>query len=84
MFHTVARELAPCYCWRGAWCCGAARWRFTGGQCRRAGNGSAAAKPASRAGVAGVAGPCPGFAESRNRNRLSCVMVLWKGSVGLL
>ena len=81
MFHLVAKELAPCYCWRGAWYCGAARWRFTGGQCCRPVNGSAAAKPVIRA---GAAGPCPGFADSRNRNRLSCVMVLWKGSVGLL
>jgi hypothetical protein len=25
MFHMVARELAPCYCGRGVWCCRGAR-----------------------------------------------------------
>jgi hypothetical protein len=63
---------------------GAASWRryavrgwHAGRRCRGVGNHSAAAAiPASRAGVAGAAGPYPGFATQRNRNRRPCVMLL--------
>jgi hypothetical protein len=60
-----------------SWRCRTSRRRHAGMRCHGMGNHpAAAAAPASRAGVAGVVGPCPGFAEVRNRNRRSRVMLL--------
>jgi hypothetical protein len=60
-----------------SWRCRTSRRWHAGMRCHGMGNHpAAAAAPASRAGVAGVTGPRPGFAEVRNRNRRSRVMLL--------